>query len=302
MATETQTITIPLPAVENLGVATTQLPHRVDIIPVGVAANQHDEPRKVYLTWRVAFGAIGQAIQGLLKDSSSNITQHWMIRVGDYEHELQADDDLEVFYQNHKNLALDVKTVLYLDAETTFNDRAIVQAADKVMAEMKATGKYGPINNNCQKFADKLAHAICPGKELKLPPSLDKHWDTVEIDWSKWQKPVDLLDAFPDGKINGEEATVQSSQVFMPVHWVPGTIWTATSPEVQALGISRYQLVDNGSSSYFRYTLGFTNTKGWGYSFRDESGDTYHVTTAKNNDHYVSFDSDKPIIVGVASD
>jgi len=83
------------------------------------------------------------------------------------------------------------------------------------------------------------------------------------------------------------------------VRLVPGTTWTIPGQEVQAIGISRYQLIDNGGSAVYRYTLGITNNAGWTFTFWDESGDSYDVATVRNGDHFVSYNSKKPIIVAV---
>lgn len=89
------------------------------------------------------------------------------------------------------------------------------------------------------------------------------------------------------------------------VHWVPvkghwlSVPWTQTSPEIQNLGISQYKLYYHGkgaSDDYFRYRLWFTNTKGWGFAFTDDSNDTYTCKTVWNRDHCIDYDSDNPTI------
>jgi len=107
--------------------------------------------------------------------------------------------------------------------------------------------------------------------------------------------------AYEFGPLEEKKEEVKSGAPLATVYWVPGTPWTQTSPDIQALGISRYQLTDNGSSSFYRYTLGFTNTKGWGYAFTDQTSDTYDCDTIRNGDHYVSYNSSKPIIVNVGT-
>lgn len=89
------------------------------------------------------------------------------------------------------------------------------------------------------------------------------------------------------------------------VYWVPRPdeatghgIWIETSPEVKSMGISRYHLNQPHSGASID-ALHFTNTKGWGFSFTDESGDTYSCPTVWNRTHYIEYYSKQPIIVKV---
>jgi len=49
----------------------------------------------------------------------------------------------------------------------------------------------------------------------------------------------------------------------------------------------------------YDYCLHFTNNGGYGFTFYDESGDSYFVTTLRNGDHYFEYNSAKPNIIGV---
>ena len=87
------------------------------------------------------------------------------------------------------------------------------------------------------------------------------------------------------------------------VYWPVGDgKWKITSPAVQGIGISRYRLYYNGNPNLYDYTLDFTNTKGWGFNFKDEGNEVYSVSTILNGDHWLKYNSDHPTIIGVRQD
>jgi hypothetical protein len=45
--------------------------------------------------------------------------------------------------------------------------------------------------------------------------------------------------------------------------------------------------------------LNFANSKGWGFTFIDQTGDTYFCSTFRDGNHYVNYTSAKPTIIGV---
>ena len=83
------------------------------------------------------------------------------------------------------------------------------------------------------------------------------------------------------------------------VHWVYPSVHNPTSSAVRDLGISRAEL-STGIAPY-SYKLDFWNTKGWGFYFRDASGDTYHCSTIRNGHHFIQYNSDHPTIVAVSN-
>jgi len=99
------------------------------------------------------------------------------------------------------------------------------------------------------------------------------------------------------------DATTESAKAGekIAVHWVPDGKWHDTSPEVQAIGISRYCISDNGSSKPLPYTLTFINTKGSGFIFWDKGDDIYRITTIRAGEHFVSYTSEDGIITAVGS-
>ncbi len=83
------------------------------------------------------------------------------------------------------------------------------------------------------------------------------------------------------------------------VNWVYPSSHYPTSQAVQGIGIDRAE-VGTGVAPY-SYKIDFWNTKGWGFYFKDASGDIYHCSTIRNGHHFVQYNSDKPTIVEVTN-
>jgi hypothetical protein len=94
-------------------------------------------------------------------------------------------------------------------------------------------------------------------------------------------------------------ASVGSGDSWIDVKW-PDGFSSSSSPLPQAvidIGISdasvwEYNLV-------WKYEVGFTNTKGWGFQFKDATNDVYKVSTVVNGWHYLLYNSSDPTIIGV---
>lgn len=52
----------------------------------------------------------------------------------------------------------------------------------------------------------------------------------------------------------------------------------------------------------YKYRVWFYNSKGWGFRFKDETGDTYKCSTVRNGWHYIDYNSSKPTMIGVKAD
>lgn len=82
------------------------------------------------------------------------------------------------------------------------------------------------------------------------------------------------------------------------LNWEPGKSGY-TSPGAENLGIAN-GYVSHDRGPVYAYRINFYNSKGWHFKFIDESGDVYNITTVRNGWHYIDYNSDKPIIVGVS--
>lgn len=117
--------------------------------------------------------------------------------------------------------------------------------------------------------------------------------------------------SFVYGIKNGSTAESEANQAysasvqenFYGVYWPVGDQkWKYTSsPISDKVGISRYKLFKGFNGSQVGdYCLEFTNTKGWGFTFKDESGDEYRMSTVVNRTHILRYNSKRPNIVDVA--
>ncbi|WP_452598257.1 hypothetical protein [Pontimicrobium sp. MEBiC01747] len=86
---------------------------------------------------------------------------------------------------------------------------------------------------------------------------------------------------------------------WIAVDWRDDNRYHDTKAEVSGRGISRYRLSYDSSAWFYSYKLDFTNTRGSYYEFIDATGDTYRVSTPKNGNHYVSFNSSNGTIVKI---
>lgn len=85
------------------------------------------------------------------------------------------------------------------------------------------------------------------------------------------------------------------------VNWPVADAFVATSTEVyDVAGISKYELKKNAWWNYYDYCLWIDNNVNYTYSFQDETGDVYKLTTLIHGEHYVQYDSKKPTIIKVS--
>ncbi|KAJ4127772.1 hypothetical protein NW768_008045 [Fusarium equiseti] len=145
--------------------------------------------RDVYIATRVVYGDAGDGLVGrigkyalmyedvLLTAGLSLFSRvpdpkhHWVVLVGDYDHQLQADGDgkqLWNYYINERFVDNQGWTKYKLGV-TEFNDVAIRNAAAKAMNEMPEG--YNFVSNNCQHFALRLLDKILRDGRLKLQTS-----------------------------------------------------------------------------------------------------------------------------------
>lgn len=85
---------------------------------------------------------------------------------------------------------------------------------------------------------------------------------------------------------------------YQALNWEPGKSGY-TSPGAESIGIAN-GYVSNDRGPIYAYRINFYNSKGWHFKFIDESGDVYNITTIRNGWHYIDYNSDKPIILGVS--
>lgn len=74
---------------------------------------------------------------------------------------------------------------------------------------------------------------------------------------------------------------------------------TYTSEEAKNIGIKSGYLTKSSGATMYIYRVDFTNSKGWVFTFKDESGDTYDCYTFQNGNHYIDYNSSDPTMNGV---
>ncbi|CAN5963951.1 unnamed protein product [Sphagnum jensenii] len=83
--------------------------------------------------------------------------------------------------------------------------------------------------------------------------------------------------------------------------WWPVTqddSWKTPAQRIKDIvDISQYSLTKN--TGWYQYVLWIKNTQTWDYTFYDETGDSYLLTTYVTGSHCVRYDSDKPTIVKI---
>ncbi|KZT38119.1 hypothetical protein SISSUDRAFT_1047483 [Sistotremastrum suecicum HHB10207 ss-3] len=103
--------------------------------------------------------------------------------------------------------------------------------------------------------------------------------------------------------VDATDAMSLSSAKKYQVYWRVGDnqTWHSTSGAVRdTVGISRWKLFKGFNGSQVGdYCLEFTNTKGWGFTFEDETGDKYEISTVVNRTHILRYNSSRPNIVYV---
>lgn len=108
--------------------------------------------------------------------------------------------------------------------------------------------------------------------------------------------------AHPKSAVPADEdgvASAGSGDSWVDVNWPDGfsSSLHPLPPEVIDIGISEAQVWEYGG--VWKYELGFTNTRGWGFKFRDATNDVYRVSTILNGWHYLLYNSSDPTITGV---
>lgn len=96
-------------------------------------------------------------------------------------------------------------------------------------------------------------------------------------------------------KINGSRT---ANVNWAPAHAGGWDEWKDTDQDVQnQIAITRYNLYKYGQGlTFYNYMLQITNTENWNFIFYDGTGDGYHLSTWRNGNHYLRFNSDKPTI------
>jgi hypothetical protein len=56
---------------------------------------------------------------------------------------------------------------------------------------------------------------------------------------------------------------------------------------------------DHKAIKIYQCRIQFRNTKGWGFTFYDLSGDDYSCSTVLNGWHYIDYNSSEPTIIAV---
>lgn len=89
-----------------------------------------------------------------------------------------------------------------------------------------------------------------------------------------------------------------SNSGYQHLKWVPNGD-SLTSRGAIDIGIFGGRVDKASSYIIYQYQIVFINTHGWGFTFKDESGDTYGCSTPRNGKHTVNYNSNKPTIIGV---
>ncbi|TFK43225.1 hypothetical protein BDQ12DRAFT_661928 [Crucibulum laeve] len=146
-----------------------------DKVPPGPINKNESEARRVHIGYHPIGGGVGNFFSKAL--GAPMWMQHWAVIVGDYYHELNADESMTVVYQN--GILKDANFTVTDAGYTTFNDRAIVEAGECFLltffegelAIKKMDQKYRLKDNNCQKFAIYLLDEICQAGRRKFETS-----------------------------------------------------------------------------------------------------------------------------------
>jgi hypothetical protein len=97
-----------------------------------------------------------------------------------------------------------------------------------------------------------------------------------------------------------EARAAVSDDSWIDVHWPLGFfsgVYGFLDQKVFDLGIADVSV--GYYEAVWKYRLGFRNTKGWGFQFKDATGDVYRILTTINGWHYLLYNSSDPTIVGV---
>ena len=106
-------------------------------------------------------------------------------------------------------------------------------------------------------------------------------------------------DGYSQETLAAELESGQAAAGYQDIRWVPGEQPGYTSPGAAGIGIEQ-GYVSHDRGPIYAYRINFYNSTGWHFTFKDESGDTYGITTIRNGWHYIDYNSDKPIMIGVS--
>ena len=116
----------------------------------------------------------------------------------------------------------------------------------------------------------------------------------------RFQVGYPKADGYSMNSLSEELATTLATPAgYQDLRWVPGDQPGYTSPGAEGIGIVQ-GYVSHDRGPIYAYRINFYNSKGWHFKFIDESGDVYGITTIRNGWHYIDYNSDKPIIIGVS--
>jgi hypothetical protein len=74
---------------------------------------------------------------------------------------------------------------------------------------------------------------------------------------------------------------------------------SSTSKGAKKIGIESGYITKSSGAAVYIYRMNFTNSKGWVFTFKDESGDSYDCYTFQNGTHYIDYNSSDPTVIGV---
>lgn len=117
------------------------------------------------------------------------------------------------------------------------------------------------------------------------------------------KESVEEMIAAPEGASGSDSDTgnLKDNGDYKDLKWTLGDEQDYTSRAAKGIGIGGGYIVEGSKivTIYYDYRICFMNTKGWGFKFKDENGDTYSCSTVLNGSHYIDYNSSAPTIVGV---
>jgi hypothetical protein len=128
------------------------------------------------------------------------------------------------------------------------------------------------------------------------------HWGAAEVEAEE-----DLLGPTKLQEKAGSSLAGHTTQVpithdlsFPDVWWpvTPHADWKIPAQRItEGVDISQYCLAYN--TGFYAYVLWINNTQNWYYTFYDETGDYYNLSTYRRGVHSVRYNSDKPTIMRI---
>jgi len=81
------------------------------------------------------------------------------------------------------------------------------------------------------------------------------------------------------------------------IYWPVSTaVWEKPAQRIQDKFDIEWYYLTKYKGFWYDYVLHIENSQNWSYTFYDETGDGYGLTTWRTGDHWVCYDSDKPTI------